>query len=370
MSGMGRFAFPGAAIDVAADEPALSWLAHFLRPWFSAGDGGATHRAVSLVADASRHAAISSMARGRTDSVPCFLLDTRIISHPLIGSADGRSWIDDRELDVVYGVDDSSVEIVTAADGPQSRVALMRVVRELALVQARRQGWVVQHCSAVAHEDRAVSFCGPKKAGKTSMLLHSLAAGSAAFVANDRAVVTTAEDQTVVLRGMPTIVALRADTLGLFPAFAERIRPAPDRHWLTPAESQRRVDRPWLDPGRPVDLSPNSLATLLGVEVRAEAPLGMIAFPHVDPSIAGYEVRPLTPAEALLRLRGGLLGAATPDAPLSVLDSIGGFLSRSAVEAHEASLERLSRLPAAVLRIGSNAFDGEWPGQRLLNLAA
>ncbi len=372
MSSPVRFTFDDTALEVTADDAPLAWLEFFLRPWFAPA-GSQAAGTVRLVVDPDRHEAILRTAGGSATAgqdVPCFVLDSGLVSLPSLGSLDGRHWILDEAFSAVYGVEAGAVEIVVRADGPGARVALMRVVRELTMVDQRRRGNVVLHSSAVAHDGRSIAFCGPKRAGKSSMLLHSLAAPGAEFVANDRAVASLGDDGRLVLRGLPTIVSLRADTLSRFPDVARHVRAAPDRHWLTADESSRRTARPWADTERAVDLAPASLCRLLDVEPRADAPLGALVLPMIDPTAAGLELVAASPTSALTQLRAGLVGAALGDVPVSALAGDQHPPTEAEREAQEMTLVALSRLPVYSARVGSAAFVSEWPGQRLLRRAA
>ncbi|HYI21693.1 MAG TPA: hypothetical protein VEX62_03560, partial [Candidatus Limnocylindrales bacterium] len=284
MSGSVTFAFGSTRVVVTAPPAPLAWLDYFLRPWFDTdAAAGGEARMVELRLDRSAYEAVprDSVAGERVD---CYLLDTGVVSHAVAGREEGRLWIDDRDLGVAYGIDeDRHLLVVAANDGPGARVALMRVVRELAVTDALANGRPLLHAAVVDIDGAATAICGSKRAGKSSLMLHLLQQTGARFGANDRAVARRTDGQWLV-RGMPTITALRADSLARFPHAAAKLRSARDRHWLRPEEAAATQSQPWADASRPMDLAPASLCALLDVEPVAELPLGTLLFPRIDAS--------------------------------------------------------------------------------------
>lgn len=333
----------------------MSWLAHFLQPWFEADVATTPEARVELEIDAGAYRAARRPAqRVSGDVVGCFLLDTRVVRHPIIRRELEWLWIDDRELGVVYAVDGrAAVRIIAPADGSGTRVALMRVVRELAMLDARAAGAPVLHAAVVARGRRAIAICGPKRSGKTSLLIHALREPSFRFVANDRAVVEH-HGARATARGMPTIVALRADTIERFAHLAV-LRDAPDRHWLTPSEAAEEGGRPWRRPDLAIDLTPARFCELAGAEPQADATLSAIIFPRVEPAAAGIGLERLTARDALDRLRGSFVGAALggPQANAFAWHRTRSTRAARAVELE--TLRRLSELPCLSASMGRDA---------------
>ncbi len=354
MSDSATFAFGSTQAVVTAPPAPLAWLGYFLRPWFDASTGEAPRR-VELTLDAAAYeAAVRGLGAG--ERVDCFLLDTGIVSHPVAGRRDGWIWIDDRDLGVAYGVaGDGQVHVVAAADGPGARVGLMRVVRELTVTDALADGRPLLHAAVVDIDGVGFAICGSKRAGKSSLMLQMLRQTDARFVANDRAVARQVEGSWLV-RGMPTITALRADSLARFPEVAARLRSARDRHWLTPDESATTTARPWADDEKPIDLAPASVCTLLGVEPVAEVPLGTLLFPRIDASAGAIVERPLGADETLALLRGSLVGAAWLGKYSSVFATLRPAPDSDAPAAREVALEQLAHLPAFEVLLGPDAY--------------
>jgi hypothetical protein len=247
--------------------------------------------------------------------VDAFVLDGRVVRLPARTGSDGRRAVLDRELDAVYVVapDATRVEIVAGGSIAAARVAFMRVVRELAASEARRHGALLLHAAALGLGGRAVLLVGPKRAGKTTLLLRALAIPGATFVANDRVVV--GPGAMAVARGMPSIVAVRPEVLGALGAVGERVRVLGYRHDLTMAEARRSGATP--PPGGGADLTPAQLCDVLGVRAAAEDPIGAIVFPCATPGRGAPRLERLSAAAALPRLLDGLFGG--PAAPVSAV---------------------------------------------------
>lgn len=345
-SHLSTFRYGALTVRLNAAAPIAEWLDHFLRPWFSDEDGtpqGNTSVDVGVFLDSEPYAALRQrIDRTRNAEARCFLFDSRIARHPASLDAAGCGWIADDELNVVYEVrGGGNVQINAPADGPGTRVAVMRVVRELAALHAASRGDVLLHSSAVAFDGGALAMCGPKRAGKTTLLLRLLAAG-ASFVANDRVVVMD-ESSSLAARGMPTIVALRGDTVDRFPAVAARLRPLLARPWLSAREAASVKGSPWKAPGAPIDVSPRMLCDTLEVPFIAAAPLRAVLFPQVGGGERGSApVTRLAPADVRQRLDGATVGAALDGARAEAL-----WPGKSADDvARGRALDRLAGLPA------------------------
>jgi len=315
-----RLSFGGLAIDVTGDaRPALDWLGFFLEPWFCDEQPTRAQRTTELAIDRIRlHEMQAAIAADNPRLVGCFLLDSRVVGLPAITRPDGQTWIDDRDLDVVYEVHHRGVRIVAAADGPGPRVAVMRVVRELASLNAARSGSCLLHAAVTAFDNGGLAICGPKRAGKTTLLISLLTSAGARFVANDRAVATPHADG-VELKGIPTIVAIRGDTIERFPGLSPRLRDLPDRHWLTPSEARSHAGRPWRTPGTPIDLAPRAFCDALGVAAQGSTDLRAVVLPRIDTAATRASALRLSRSDVSSRLGSVLVGGALPDVAADAL---------------------------------------------------
>jgi hypothetical protein len=205
-------------VDVETDDADDGrWLAEFLAPWAGVTAAGAGVARVRLTRSSDVVEALGRRrASGAAELMPCFALDHETVRLP--GWADdGRTWLADDDMECLYGVRGSRVDVVGRDGKRRVRLGLMRVVREI-LCQGLPGGggYLDVHAAAFEVEGRAVLLVGGRGAGKTTLLCHALASGRAGFVANDR-VIIAASGQPVVAQGVPTVVSLRPGTVEAFP---------------------------------------------------------------------------------------------------------------------------------------------------------
>lgn len=306
------FAYRGLRVDVRTAERAhLAWLTEFLQPWFEVGRDVVPHVTVVLTVDPDRHRALSGSHRATGHGeLECFVLDTRTVSHPFWQEPDGSTTIFDQEFQVFYRVTTAAhrIEIISAWSGGTARVALMRVIREVAMGHAIHAGTLVLHAAAVALGDAGILIAGPKRAGKTTLLVHALQGDGARFVANDRVLIDLAGPQPRC-GGLPSIVGLRPGTLAMFPTLCRRVRARRYSYVLTLAEA-RTFARPGFPEraDRGADVTPAQLCDVLGVDAVAEVPVAAIVFPRVTRGARGIALEPLPVEAALPRVTESLFG--------------------------------------------------------------
>ena len=205
---------------------------------------------MSLVEDRERYR--QALDRGPADgTVEPFAFDAKVVGLPRwrteaadIGLFEAARGI---LFEVAYAA--RAVTLLTEPGNADGRIALMRVVRELAMNRAQRRGGLLLHAAAMGVGDRAIVITGPKGAGKTSLLIHVLRARSARYVSNDRVVLPAAEGRPPAL-GVPTIVALRRGTLDLFPSLAARTANSGYAYRLTLEEALAAGPRAAESPGQ------------------------------------------------------------------------------------------------------------------------
>ncbi len=365
-----RLTLGALAIDVNADDPAaLVWLAEFLGPAFAArprrslpaGSDEAQHL-VQFEMAPSEHARLGrALASAPLEGLEAFTWDGSFSRHRGWDDPDGRRWIHDEKHDVFIGVDPAarSIRVVAPGEGTFSRVALMRVVRELATTALLRSAKLPVHGAAFIHEDTAVLVCGPKRSGKTSLLIHALHCG-AAFISNDRLFVDT--EAPVVAQAMPTIVMLRDGSLAFFEELKKAVEEARFDRGRTIAECAPGIERP--DPqsrpgfGRP-GISPAQLCRLMGTSMRASAPVGMLLFPRIDPDADGVVLEPLAAGPAREIMGRSLL---KPSHPTRFSQFFAPGLAGEEIPAEVESRQcqnLVERVPAYDCRLGPNAFQGD-----------
>jgi hypothetical protein len=294
----------GLAVRVESTAPQdLAWLEEFLVPPFELVDGATGDCAVSCEVDAERHAALLSAGmKPDRATLACFALEQRPVHLPVWTSLVGERRVYDAELNVFYSrpAGAPQVQLLTPPGNPAARIALMRAVREFATNHAWRSAGLVVHAAAFARGDDGFLLAGPKGAGKTSLLTHILRHPDARFLAADR--VHLALDDSPVIRGVPTLVSVRAETLAMFPELRDRLAARAYQHELRLGEAPAVpvADGRWAGGGR--SLSPAQFCDLLGVTRAAEARLGAVLFPRVTRARGRIELEPLSAEQGAAKL--------------------------------------------------------------------
>lgn len=364
-------------IRVESDDAShLDWLREFLTPSFDAVEAPRPARTVRLRTDPVRYAdMVQRGPHSDGQDVPCFWLDTGVVRLPLwTVPGEGRTFRDDQSR-TFLGLDAGGmVEILTAGEGPAVRNALMRVVRELAMAEAWREGGLVLHAAAVAVGERVVLIAGPKGAGKTTLLIHLLRVGRARFVANDR-VVIPAEEPVPMVRGLPTIVKLLRESAGWFPGLCGRLQASRFHHRLTLAEARRRPHGTGaVAPNGFWSLSPAQFCSLVEATPEAGGGLKAIVFPRLTGDSGPATLRRLPLADAAAAIAANQLGPLRavsrgdgapewawhlrpPDPPAQTRD----------LETDEDRCRELAaRVPAFEFGLGRDAYDDPSSAARFL----
>lgn len=354
--------FRGLHIDVRGNaRDATRWLDEFVTPHLH-DDAATTARCeLTVTVDTDRYAAIraSPGAAGHTPrEVDCFTLDGSFVRLPLWAhDADGLV-VHDREAGVFVAIGDADesggrrVDVLAERDTRRMRLTLMRVVRELATMQAVARGDLHVHGATVVVDGRAFVIAGGKRAGKTSMLLNALSQPGVAYLSNDR-VLLERTSTGVLVRGMPTIVKVR-------PGSFDHLPKLPPMGWQRPCVSIRECERggPLADDAshRAGSMSPAQLVAWLGVAAVDAAPLAAVVLPRVDDAIDGFDVRVVDAAEAATRLEACVLGADTPAGPPEAFGS-GSRVGEPAVDVAAACAAIAADFACLDCRIGPRAFE-------------
>jgi len=354
--------FRGLRISIRANDPApLHWLEEFVSPHLRQDTEAVSKRGIRVVIDADRYA--DMLAEGDdcgAHQIDCFTMDGQFQRHTLW--RDGRQGrlihLEEARALLALPLDDGAIELIAQADGKAMRVALMRVVRELTTLWALHCGDLFMHSAAAAHRGPAVVIAGGKSAGKTTMLLHALRQPRAQFLSNDRVLVELGP-QGPIARGMPTIVKVRPQCLQHIPGLSEPGQEHPLRHYLTIQECVQGSDLIEPPKRHPASMSPAQFCRWLDVEAVAEAPLGTVVFPRVDPEVDGFTVRPLSVSEAAGRLAASLFspGDAGPlsEAFRPAWDD--GFPSRNVT--FQACHKLAELCPCHECRVGPDAYQSD-----------
>lgn len=358
MRGSQCFAYKGLTVRVQSDDPAhLLWLEEFLTPSFTLMEEAEADRTVVVtVDDRGYDEAFRRGPHSDGHQVDCFMLDSGPVRLPVWVSASVERVIFDERFKVFYLVsrDGAQIGILTASQNQAARIALMRVVREFAMMHSWTGTRLIIHGAAFAVGESGVIIAGPKGAGKTSLLIHSLQDAGARFITNDRVVVDLAGAEPM-LHGMPTIVTIRDQTLDLFPELGKRLLQGGYDHRFTLTETIPEETRAVRSQrGRPIDLTPAQFCTLLDVSMREQSPVRALLFPRVTEGDDGLHLRELSAQAAGERLSMALFGARSSQRTSQV------FTSASHLPCIDhASLENL----CAVLTARIRCFDC-WLGRQ------
>jgi hypothetical protein len=234
------FAYENLGIGVRSNEGAyLEWLEEFFVPQFGVEDDAAADWEITVTLDSDRYERLAGLGPSREELL-CFALDTRDIHLPRWDTDTPAKVLFDEKSETFFLLESESrrITLVSRGDGGRSRIAVMRVVRELAMNRAQRDGGVILHASAFSLGDRGVIVTGPKGAGKTTLLMYALLATPSDYVSNDRVLLRL--DGGARIRGIPTIVTLREPTLHFFPPVLERLRESGYTIRLTRREASER----------------------------------------------------------------------------------------------------------------------------------
>ena len=285
-----------------------------------------------------------------------FVLDQRILTTPCWPSpSNGRPVFFDAAHHALYLTDARpGVTVVTRAGGRLFRGAVMRIVRELAMARAWTRTSAVLHASAFAGLQGAVVMTGPKRSGKTSLLLHCLHASGTAFLANDR-IVLFDEGQRFTAQGMPSLVSLRHSTIGLFPRLAETLSARRYRAHLTPGEMEAMpaATRSDMDGA----ISPSQLCHAIDVPMAEAASLAAVLLPRVDLSSRGLRIEAVAPDLVQDRFDDVIFAASAGGRTSEVFRTRDADTLVDTARARDLWLRAAGAVPVLDCRIGRGAFD-------------
>lgn len=356
-------------VTVAADDALLlAWLTEFLAPWFvevpSTADVSAT---IAVEPGPQAFTAWRRQDRPRGEAVACFTMDGGEEAWTRACGPEGvEGFLDDARrialtCEPTPGGRLLRVRADADADDRRVRIVLMRLVREVASAAALARGEVPAHAAAVGGKDGATVFLGPRRAGKSTLLLHALHGQGAALIGNDRAFVRV-DDGVPRVRGMPTIVSLREGTVARWPVLAQELARGCWRFHLTVAQAQSfraRGQRPGPASRRAVPgITAAQLGALCGVALRAEAPCTRIVLPRIDPALHttdGFVLTDLPPAVAAQRILAEGRTAGGARASALVLGAPPPDLERQVAAVHAWT----AAVTCQALDLGPAAYDGD-----------
>jgi hypothetical protein len=290
-----RYEGPGAAVE-SDDASDLVWLREFLAPAFEFGGASPTYhfilRSDPRAVEEGRRMSLTS--RGQ---VSAFILDSGVESLPCVRGGDRDVVAYDQFFNAVYRkTGDTTFVLDARSDGPgrRARGALMRGIRERAMDHVWLTGGSFFHAAAFVLEGRAVVVAGDKESGKSSMLCAALLGiDGAGFLGNDRLLLRKA-GSALQARALPSIVSIRAGSLGVVPGLAERLSVITQDYTGMAVSPESRTLR-WT-------LAPSQFSSALGASMAREANVSCILFPVIIPQEPAFRLRRLTEEESSQRV--------------------------------------------------------------------
>jgi hypothetical protein len=349
------FHFAGHAIRVEAPDEPLAWLREFVSPHFTARDAAAPARTVVLAIDPEEHARLAKHGpHPHHLTKPCFTLDSGIVNGLVWNVPEAAAVVRDEERDVFYRratPEADRIELIARRDDAQVRVALMRAVREYAMLYARRAGWLLLHAAAVSVDGDTFVIAGPKRSGKTTLLLRALRDERGAYVANDRLALHR-DSSALVAYGIPTIAIVRKESTQWFGGLDAQLVGA-GYHY------RHRVADPSVNHEAPAptsatwSLSPPQFCALLGVESRAAGPVTAVLFPRVDTRPVTTTFEKLDSRQALEAWCGALFRSCPPGGMFAIEEDAAAAPGPTDDEL-VSSLAAL--VPSVACRLGPDAY--------------
>jgi hypothetical protein len=189
---------------------------------------------VALHRDAAIYQTLTNQRGLFTQPAPCFSMHATSVS--TLRKPSDPHLIYDSDLQVFYQISTqpsttpestsdptlSSPEktipkiIVFANENQHSaRIAILRIVRELASQKMLSLGWLPLHASAVAFAQGSILVLGERRAGKSTLMLQLLTLPACNFLANDRVCIDVFAPNGPQAYSIPCVINLRASTLEL-----------------------------------------------------------------------------------------------------------------------------------------------------------
>ncbi|MGK7943571.1 MAG: hypothetical protein AB4058_03800 [Microcystaceae cyanobacterium] len=293
-----------------ADPVTHIWLEEFLCPQFQLVDTGFYDCQVTLIEDSETYERMLKQgAYPDSQQFLCFAMDSQDVYLPRWQSLEHDLVIFEEKLKTFYLInqENKNICLVTPNNHRQARLALMRVIRELAMNQCLPTNGLFLHGSAFTINGKGIIMVGAKGAGKTTLLIHALRHKLSQYLSNDRVWVSVTNEK-VIFRGMPTIAAILPSTFEYFPNLKQRLLSSFCDSHFTKNEAQKRNIVPKIRKNGKYSLSPSQFCDLLQVNSVPEAQGKSIIFPKVTNAKGKFEFSKLSPVTASQQLRTVLLG--------------------------------------------------------------
>jgi hypothetical protein len=198
----------------------------------------------------------------------------------------------------------------------------MRVIREIALEHARARAGarpLELHAAAFEIGGGAVALIGPKRSGKTTLLLHAVTRLGGRLVANDHVLVTG--DGRLAVTGVPSVIAVRSRTAAAFPGLSGCVPRVEHPSQLALEEIDRALEAAGAgcDTEGRLRFSAALLARSLSVPLRATAPLRAVVLAEIGAATAIPRLARMTEEQARDRLRASVYGGPSREGETTIV---------------------------------------------------
>jgi len=346
----------------------LEWLEQFLIPHFDIGPRGGKEVVVDLRIDPRAfQQAGDRFPTGR--ATPAFMFDSRVEAIASMDRGDGGLLLQDEYFEAFYSVDGSRrhVTVLIGEDALTVRTPLMRIVREYAMNEALGGGDIFLHASCFICRGRPVVVTGPKRSGKTTLLMYACLSGGTPCLANDRVRVRREGDRHA-LRGVPSIVSIREKSFDFFPRAGSDLEKMELHFRLNDEESLQGTGEGSAGGGGDrLLITPSQFCTLLGTR---QVPLGkdpLVIVPRITGKGGTFSLRRADIPAAGALLRESLFGARHWSSSTPVFNAGGGHTvtSREIIEENYRVL--VDNTPVFTCDIGLDLYDGPEHFERLMD---
>jgi len=296
--------FEGSVVLESRVERLAAWAYSYLAPYFSVSTGEPAPAGTWTVR-VSRAAPRGTLP---TAGVDCW----RVVGL-YVGEHGYRRELANGAFEIrassgpVWKVDPRNGQVLLEAAEETEALLLtaVRVTRDILAKLAEDRGAVVLHGGATLAGGRGVVACGPKMAGKTTLLLSLVEWLGGSYVANDKLFVRPARRGFEAV-GWPTTCSVAVGTLSALPSLAPILEGRADLGYPQAPLSLGDVkgysiDRLWrLD--EKAELLPSEVARFMGCRVTPAITVDAVLMPELEPVRRAARILPLDAAEARRRL--------------------------------------------------------------------
>lgn len=289
---------------------------------------------VELHRDASIHQALFAQRELYTQPVPCFSMHGDRVA--TFAKPSTPEIIYDSELQVFYQIapesptifhpapvahlappENSNSKVIVVANQNQSsaRIAILRVLREIATQRMLASGWLPLHAAAVTFAERSILILGERGAGKSTLMLQLLSEHKCEFLANDRVWIDASSPNGPQVYSIPCVINIRASSLALLTpdsattSQAFRFRDSICRNWRARETLDETLAKPRSllggNESADLSLSPRQFLHLMQRDQVSNAQASMFLFPSIRDE-PGFATQRLTPEQCQTKLRENL----------------------------------------------------------------